>query len=152
MADPQIHAENSAKRFGGKSEDYIDIHELLDSSGIAFPDLRHRALTHNSWFIKTILPKVFGRLRKNSDGNEIAVVLIGQWHVLEDYGGRFVPSAQDFIEQITFKDWMDTGKGGNVPPSHAKMLKLEDEPFIVLPPQNDGPVRGCRNGPPGAFD
>lgn len=35
---PYIHAELSAKRFGGVPEDYLDIHELMDSSKAAFPN------------------------------------------------------------------------------------------------------------------
>lgn len=53
MAKPYIHAISSAKRFGGKPEDYIEIHNLMDSSKGAIPDNRHRALTHNSWFFLT---------------------------------------------------------------------------------------------------
>lgn len=61
MAKPYIHAESSAKRFGGKSEDYVAIHEFLDSSKSYIPDVRHRALTHNSFFIEVIIPRIFGK-------------------------------------------------------------------------------------------
>jgi len=44
MAKPFIHAESSVKRWGGKPEDYIEIHNLMDSSKGAIADHRHRAL------------------------------------------------------------------------------------------------------------
>ena len=31
MANPEIHSKSSVKRWGGKIEDYIAIHELIDS-------------------------------------------------------------------------------------------------------------------------
>ncbi len=30
MAHPNLHAKSSAKKFGGKPEDYIHLHEWLD--------------------------------------------------------------------------------------------------------------------------
>lgn len=46
MSKPFIHAQSSAKKFGGIWEDYISIHEFLDSSKSVIADNRHRALTH----------------------------------------------------------------------------------------------------------
>lgn len=59
MAKPWIHAESSARKFGGRPEEYLPIHDFMDSSKAVFPDNRHRALTHNSWFI-FVVEKVFG--------------------------------------------------------------------------------------------
>lgn len=73
MSKPWIHALSSAKRYGGKPEDYMDIHNLMDSSKSSIADNRHRALTHNSWFIGYILEKVFGSTLKNSDGKIVSV-------------------------------------------------------------------------------
>ncbi len=117
---PWIHAQSSAKRYGGKPEDYIEIHNLMDSSKAVMGDCRHRALTHNAWFIGTILEKVFGVTIQNSNGRTISVRDIGEQHVLEDYRGRFIPSAQDFLAQIDLKVWMVNG-GGDPPPSFEKL-------------------------------
>jgi hypothetical protein len=46
------------RRYGGKPEDYLDIHELMDSSKACLASNQHRFLCHNSWFIKTIIPKI----------------------------------------------------------------------------------------------
>jgi hypothetical protein len=124
MAKPWIHAESSAKKYGGKPEDYIDIHNLLDSSKGAIADSRHRALTHNTWFL-WILEKIFGTVITNSEGRKISVREIGEQHILEDYRLRFIPSAQDFLQEIEIKEWMVSGKGQ--PPSSAKLYKTKKE-------------------------
>ena len=79
---PHIHAEISAKRFGGLLEDYVGIHELMDSSKTVLADSRHRALTHHSWFIETIVKRIYGNWLQNSHGkkvsvSEIAAIAIG---------------------------------------------------------------------------
>jgi hypothetical protein len=108
---PYIHAELSAKRYGGVPEDYLDIHELMDSSKAAFPNNLHRVLTHNSWFVVTILPKVFGHRRTNSEGKVYNVKDVGEYHILEDYKMRFIPSVQDYLENMVMQDWMNNGSG-----------------------------------------
>lgn len=123
MSKPWIHAESSAKKFGGKPEDYIEIHNLLDSSKGTIADSRHRALTHNAWFLSVILEKVFGVTIVNSEGRHVSVRDVGEQHVLEDYRMRFIPSAQDFLQEIEFKDWMVSGKGQ--PPSSAKLYRTK---------------------------
>jgi hypothetical protein len=127
MAKPWIHAVSSAKKFGGKPEDYLEIHNLMDSSKAAFPDNRHRALTHNAWFVGHILEKIFGTTFENSDGKVVSVRDIGEQHVLEDYGNKFIPSAQDFLQEIEWKDWMNNGMS-DTPPSNSIPNKHKNNP------------------------
>lgn len=122
MSKPIFHAISSSKKFGGKPEDYIDIHNLMDSSKGAIPDNRHRALTHNSWFLSVILEKVFGVSIKNSDNRIVSVREIGEQHILEDFGNKFIPTAQDYLQEMEFKHWMNNGKEGCCP-SHFKIEK-----------------------------
>lgn len=123
MSKPYIHSLSSARRFGGVPEDYIEIHNLLDSSKACICDNRHRALTHNSWFIGTILERIFGVTITNSDGKKVSVRDVGEQHVAEDFKGRFIPTAQDFLAEIEFKDWMNNAAG--VPPSFCKLEKKQ---------------------------
>lgn len=125
MSKPWIHAESSARRFGGNPEDYIAVHNLMDSSKATIADSRHRALTHNAWFVGTVLELVFGVTLTNSAGRKVSVRDIGEQHILEDYGGRFIPSAQDFLQEIEFKPWMLSGNGQ--PPSFAKLNPRDRE-------------------------
>lgn len=117
MAKPYIHAVSSARRFGGLPEDYLDIHDFLDSSKAVFPDNRHRALTHNAWFLSVVLERVYGPTLTNSDGRVVSVRDVAERHVLEDFGGRFIPSAQDYLQGLPLEPWMD---GDGSPPSHAR--------------------------------
>lgn len=123
MSKPWVHATSSSRRFGGKPEDYIDIHNLLDSSKGVIADSRHRALTHTAWFLSNILERIFGVTVENSDGRIVSVRDIGEQHILEDFGGRFIPSAQDYLEDTPFKDWMLNGKGE--PPASFKFVKFK---------------------------
>ena len=118
MAKAWVHAESSARRFGGIPEDYVEVHNLMDSSKEVLSDNRHRVLTHNSWFVCNILERVFGVAIKNSEGKMVPVRSLGEQHVLEDFGGRFIPTAQDFLQSMVFEPWMNNGKG--VPPSYPR--------------------------------
>jgi len=126
MSKPWIHAKNSAKKFGGKPEDYMSIHNLMDSSKGAIGDNRHRTLTHNSWFISADGPleKIFGPVIMNSDGREVSVRDIGEQHILEDFGMKFIPTAQDYLQEMEIKSWMNNGKEG-IPDSFKKIEKTK---------------------------
>lgn len=107
MAKPYIHSKNSAKKWGGTWEDYIDIHDFMDSSKANLADVRHRAILHTSFGI-FIAEKVFGTVRLNSQGKEYSVRDIAEQHVLEDMG--FIPTMQDYLTNLQYEDWM-SGKG-----------------------------------------
>ncbi len=118
MSKPYIHAQSSARQWGGVPEDYLPIHNWFDETKAVIADNRHRALRHHSEGI-WLCERVFGTVITNSDGRKVSVRDIGEQHVLEDFGGRFIPSAQDYLQEIEFKDWMNNGHG--VPPSFAKI-------------------------------
>jgi hypothetical protein len=123
---PWIHAQSSAKKYGGKPEDYIEIHNLMDSSKGAIADNRHRVLTHTSWFLSTILERIFGVTIENSDGKKISVRDIGEQHILEDFRGKFIPTPQDFIEHMEFQEWMNNATSG-VPSSYKNLRPKKKE-------------------------
>jgi hypothetical protein len=121
MSKPLIHAKSSARKFGGHWTDYIEIHELMDSSKVITSLPTHRALTHNSYFVGYILTRVFGEVfKRKSDGKLISTRDIGEQHIAEDFNG-FIPSASDYLDCMNVPDWMMNGKGA--PPSHALILK-----------------------------
>lgn len=51
MSKPHIHAQSSVRKYGGKEEDYLAIHQHMDSTKGCIADNRHKVLTHNSWYI-----------------------------------------------------------------------------------------------------
>ena len=129
MSKPYIHALSSVRRWGGKVEDYLPVHDLMDSSKAVTADVRHRALTHNSWFISVIVEKIFGTVIINSDNKPISTRDIAEQHVSEDFGGRFIPSAHDYITLIEYEEWMTSGKG-KPPESHRKLDRKVSETSI----------------------
>lgn len=133
MAKPIVHSRSSARKFGGKPEDYFPIHDFLDNSKGSMPDNRHRALTHNSWFLSNVLEKVhmpehnwFGPTLINSDGRQVSVRDIGEQHVLEDFQNRFIPTADDYLQEMELKAWMNNGAGGTYPPSHRRIAERRE--------------------------
>jgi hypothetical protein len=95
------HAKISARKFGGKPEDYIELHELLDSSKYHLPSWQHRAFSHNTWFI-SIVDKLYGPTIINSDGKEVSVRDILFEHLKEDHSGK-VPTIADWAKNIKFE-------------------------------------------------
>lgn len=120
---PFIHAKRSAKKWGGRPEDYLEIHNFMDSSKALIADNRHRAIFHSSFGI-FILEKVFGTNITNSEGKLVSVRDLGEQHCLEDFGGKFIPSAQDYLAEIEIKPWMSNL--GGMPPS-AKKLRIRKD-------------------------
>jgi len=120
MANAYIHAKNSARRFGGQLEDYLEIHVKMDCSKAYISDNRHRTLTHNSFWIHEVMIPIYGYTITNSDGKQISVKDICEQHILEDFGMRFIPTAQDYLENMEFKDWMQNGLS-DVPSSFVKI-------------------------------
>lgn len=130
---PIVHAENNVKKYGGQIKDYLPIHQFMDSSKGAMCDVRHRALTHTSWFIQPdgILEKVFGVTITNSDGKVIAVRDIGEDHIMEDFDG-FIPTPQDFLKNIPIEPWMHRGGGTPNDPPAPKVLQIKPEKLEEL--------------------
>jgi hypothetical protein len=119
MAHPLKHAESSAKKFGGKAEDYLPIHNWFDESKAFFPDFRHRALRHHSEGI-FLAEELFGVTIVNSDGQQIPVRYVGEQHVREDLGR--IPTAQDWLLQIKPQRWMYGQRWDDEPSPREEVL------------------------------
>jgi hypothetical protein len=102
MAHPFRHAESSARKFGGKAEYYLPIHNWFGESKASFPT--------SAIELCVITPRVFFSQRNfgvtvvNSDRKEIPVRYVGEQHVREDLGR--IPAAQDWLLQIKPQRWM----------------------------------------------
>lgn len=100
---PHLHANACVARWGGVREDYMPIHDFMDSSKAHHADVRHRALLHNSWGIY-LCERIFGVTIINSDGREVSVRDIAENHVLEDLGT--IPSVTEYLREMPIKKWM----------------------------------------------
>lgn len=94
---PRKHAETSARKHGGKPEDYQALHDFFDKTKAVVADMRHRIFLHNAFGI-FLLEQQFGETMTNSDGKIVSVRTIGEEHVLADMG--FIPSLQDVLERM----------------------------------------------------
>lgn len=108
---PYIHAVSSAKKYGGKWEDYIKVHDFMDSSKAHFPGHEHRALFHHS-FGCFVAEQVFGTVLVNSDGKTVSVRDIAEQHIIEDLG--FIPTVQDYLENMKVEAWMAGATGRSI--------------------------------------
>jgi hypothetical protein len=110
MANAWIHSKSSARRFGGEPNDYLPIHEKMDCSKAYFSSNVHRALTHHMFWVVEVMIPIFGYMFKRaSDGVEVCTKDICEQHILEDFGMKYIPTAQDYLEHIDFQDWMQNG-------------------------------------------
>jgi hypothetical protein len=103
MAHPIEHARSSARKFGGRPDDYQAIHDWFDESKSQVADFRHRALRHHAEGIFQA-ERLFGASITNSDRKQIPVRYIGEQHVREDLGR--IPSFQDWIAELPIRPWM----------------------------------------------
>src|ERR1700688_4601809 len=122
MAHPLKHAESSARKFGGKADDYFPIHNWFDESKAFLADFRHRALRHHAEGI-FLAEKLFGVAIVNSDGNQVPVRYVGELHVREDLGR--IPTAADWISQIKPQRWMYGQKIVDQIPEDQRELRNE---------------------------
>ena len=99
MAHPILHSKSSAKKFGGKWEDYIHLHNWLDETKGWYAHSLHRAFRHHSEGIVEMEQKV-GAEFKNRDGKTVYTRYVGEQHVKEDCNG-FIPSASDWMKILT---------------------------------------------------
>lgn len=118
---PLIHAKSSVKRYGGKAEDYLPIHDFMDWSKSALPDVRHRAIFHSAFGIY-IVEKVFGTHFKNSDGKDVSTRDIAEQHVQEDLG--FIPTLEKWFENLPIEDWM-------IRPQVKEKRHIPNLPYII---------------------
>lgn len=111
---PWLHAKISVKKFGGKPEDYIDIHNWFDQTKAHVPDARHRLVLHNSFGVY-LAEQQFGKMVQkedgswvrtpiivNSNGKEISVRDIAEQHVLDDLGT--IPTLGESLEHVTLPE------------------------------------------------
>ena len=103
MAKAWVHAESSAKRWGGTPDDYIAIHEKIDQTKSAHAEVTHRCVFHSAFGI-FIIEDIFGRTITNSAGRVVHVRDVAEQHVIEDLG--FIPSLSDWLKEMPSQPWM----------------------------------------------
>ena len=104
---PLQHAKISAKKYGGKWEDYIKIHEWFDQTKAWLPNSDHRVFLHHAEGI-FLCEKFFGASFVNSDDKIVYTRYVGEQHVKEDCY-NYIPSAKEWVQALEAKEkpmWM----------------------------------------------
>jgi hypothetical protein len=117
---PHLHARLSVKKYGGELADYMPIHEFIDSSKIAHPDVRHRAMLHSAWGIY-LVARVFGDTRMNSAGKIYSTRDVAEDHIIQDLG--FIPTMERWLSLMPIQEWM----GGPVRRSKVKIPFVNED-------------------------
>jgi hypothetical protein len=104
------HAKSCANHWGGTPEDYLPIHEFIDSSKQAMGDYRHRAMYHHTLGVY-LCQQIFGKtikVQKKTKVIDVPVRLIAERHIVEDLG--YLPSPEHYFKHIPFNEkptlWM----------------------------------------------
>jgi hypothetical protein len=95
---PIDHARLSARDFGGQPEDYLELHNFLDSTKLHCEDSRHRAVLHNTFGIG-VCEQLFGAVITNSAGDGIPTRELARRHIRQDCGR--VPSLEEWLTALT---------------------------------------------------
>jgi hypothetical protein len=119
---PLLHANLSVKKYGGVVEDYLPIHNFIDSSKATHPDVRHRAILHSA-FGCYITEQVFGVYITNSAGKQVCVRDIAENHIQEDVG--FIPTVEQYLNNMVIVPWMSGTQKGRKP-SKTKHIPMVD--------------------------
>ncbi|MBS1983329.1 MAG: hypothetical protein JST16_04080 [Bdellovibrionales bacterium] len=82
MSNPLVHAERSARKWGGGADDYLPLHQWFDTTKGHLADNRHRVLLHNSFGI-LLAEQVFGPALTNSAGRRVFVRDLATQHIVE---------------------------------------------------------------------
>lgn len=90
---PLQHAQISQKKHGGKWQDYIEIHNVLDSSKVSCAHFKHRFFLHHEEGIELGV-KISGQNLVNSEGKAVATRQLLTEHLIEDVG-----------RLVTVEDW-----------------------------------------------
>jgi len=117
---PLIHSKNSAKKYGGVWQDYINIHNFFDQTKAHVPEAKHRAFLHNTLGI-SLCEQIFGTIVTNSEGKEISVRSIAEDHVLEDLG--WIPTLKECSDHMELTDWMLGSR-------RKEIIKITDPNFV----------------------
>ena len=107
MAQSYLHAQASARHFGGKPEDYIAIHEWIDQYKSTFGDVRHRAMLHHTkgpWLAQEVFGHVIEITLDDGKTKKVTVRDIAEHHIVEDLG--CIPSPGDWLDCMNCVTWM----------------------------------------------
>jgi hypothetical protein len=103
---PYLHAISSASQRGGHWQDYLAVHEFLDSTKALCPDIRHRMILHSVDFGAALTRMAFP---DRGDTDEIV-----RQHIVEDLG-----------TPRRLSDWLGHCRLMRLPPFYPGVLPID---------------------------
>ena len=116
---PYQHAVSSAAALGGRWQDYLAIHEFLDSTKAACSDMRHRMILHSVDFGGALTAMLF------PDRDDIDRIVCQ--HVVEDIGAA-----------RTLSEWLQLCRRAQMPRFHPEALPIDAERMVVEETRRSG--------------
>ena len=116
---PFHHARASAKRSGRHWREDLEIHEFLDSSKVAYADLRHRMLLHST--------DLGGELARRAFPARADIHEVVSRHIQEDLG-----------ELRTLGDWLMRCNRTRLPRPHPRALPIAEAELLAAEQQRQG--------------
>lgn len=130
-----MHSRISQQRWGGTIDDYLPIHDFIDSTKSLCSDGRHRIL-HTLWGVNHVIVPIFGHTLTNSDGKAINVKdLCERDHLLVDYNKRFIPTLNDFTNVIKEEEIPDFAQ--KIERFHEKYIHDDEISSLMLSPLSE---------------
>ena len=108
---PYHHARASAARSGNDWREDLKIHEFIDSSKTAFPDLRHRMILHST--------DLGGELAARAFPDRLDARELVKNHIIEDLG-----------QVRTIHDWLSHCRTQQLPRPHPGSLPVNEEVLL----------------------
>jgi hypothetical protein len=105
---PFLHAQISAKIFGGHWKETLPIHDMLDSSKAAHPTMRHRAVFHSDLGV-TIAQSIFAPSKCSPMSGVADVGSVAIQHIEDDLGR--VPTIAEWAQCLRVPDTAFGGLG-----------------------------------------
>ena len=130
-----MHCRISKQRWGGELEDYLLLHDLIDSTKSLCSDARHRIL-HTLWGVNNVIVPIVGHTLINSDGKAINVKdMCERDHLLVDYNKRFIPTLGDFVDAINESEIPDFA--ARIESFHANYIHNDKISALLLSPLSE---------------
>lgn len=119
---PFQHAKNSAKKYGGQPDEYQAVHDFIDSTKAALPDMRHRAILHSA-FGCYLVEQLFGTTITNSEGRRVCTRDLAEDHIIEDLG--FIPTVERWLRNMNEEPWMFGSERGKKTGQGRRFIKID---------------------------
>lgn len=102
--DDWHHCMYSCERFGGEPDDYLPVHQLINSARSVLPDETSRCLLHHAWGIDLAVRCLGTTFCRGSDQRQISTRQVAEAHILHDLGT--IPTMVEAVEAVPLAKWM----------------------------------------------